>query len=40
MKTKGIALSVMPEPIRRFNLLRKIYVRLFNKVRYAELELN
>lgn len=40
MSANGIALSIMPEPIRRFNLLRKIYVRLFNKVRYAKLDFN
>lgn len=39
MKSHGIALSIMPEPKRRFNALRKIYVRLFNKVRYSELDI-
>ena len=39
MKVNGIALCKMPEPKRRFNVLRKLYMRAFNKVRYAELYL-
>lgn len=38
MQCNGIALSKMPEPQRRFNTLRKLYMRLFNKVRYVELD--
>lgn len=38
MKQNGIALTKMPEPKRRFNALRKLYMRVFNKVRYAELD--
>lgn len=37
MEENGIELLAMPEPKRRFNALRKIYMRLFRKVRYAEL---
>ena len=35
LKSIGISLSKMPEPVRRFNTLRKLYMRLFNKVRYV-----
>lgn len=38
MQSNGIALSKMPEPQRRFSALRKLYMRLSNKVRYAELD--
>jgi hypothetical protein len=38
MQTNGIALSKMPEPIRRFNILRKLYMLLSHKVRYAKLD--
>lgn len=39
MKSNGIALSKMPEPQRRFSALRRLYMRLFNKVRYADLDI-
>lgn len=39
MRKNGISLSKMPEPKRRFNALRKFYMRFFNKVRYAELNI-
>jgi len=39
MKNNGISLSKMPEPKRRFNSMRKLYMRLSNKVRYAELDI-
>jgi hypothetical protein len=39
MKSNGISLSKMPEPRRRFNILRKLYMRLSNKVRYADLDI-
>ena len=38
MKLNAISLSKMPEPKRRFNSLRKLYMRMTNKVRYAELD--
>lgn len=38
MEANGIALSKMPEPKRRFNILRKLYMRLSNKVQYARLD--
>ncbi len=38
MQSNGIEFSKMPEPLRRFSTLRKLYMRLFNKVRYAELD--
>lgn len=38
MESKGISLSKMPEPKRRFNILRKLYMRLSNKVQYARLD--
>jgi hypothetical protein len=38
MEKNGIALSKMPEPKRRFVMLRKLYMRIFNKVRYTSLD--
>ena len=34
----GIGLTKMPEPKRRFGMLRKVYMRLSNRVRYARLD--
>ncbi len=38
LKHHGISLSKMPEPRRRWGALRKIYMRLSGKVRYARLD--
>jgi hypothetical protein len=39
MKKNDIAVSTMPEPKRRFSMLRKLYMRLTNRVRYAALDI-
>lgn len=39
LKRNGIGLLRMPEPKRRFDIFRKIYMRLFRKVRYARLDI-
>lgn len=39
MKKNDIALSTMPEPRRPFSTLRKLYMHLTNKVRYATLDI-
>ena len=39
MKRNDIALLIMPEPKRRFSALRKLYMRLTSKVRYAKLDI-
>ena len=38
LEKNGIALLVMPEPKRRFNALRKLYMHLFNRARYVKLD--
>jgi len=37
MKSNGLPVLIMPEPKRRFNLLRKLYMYLNGKVQYADL---
>jgi hypothetical protein len=37
IQNNGFSISVMPEPKRRFNAVRKLYMYLTKKVRYAEL---
>jgi len=39
MRRHGIALSKMPEPRRHFSFLRKMYMKISNKVRYSSLEI-
>ena len=39
LRRHGIGLLKMPEPRRRLDMFRKIYMRLFGKVRYAKLKL-
>lgn len=38
LKRHGVGVARMPEPWRRWSVLRKIYMRLFGKVRYARLD--